>query len=412
MTRVRVIVDPDDSLQARRIAARAAGPRVAVCRATPQANSTQLARDTLRALGKRFDVADSPHRADHLWARVTTWLRADQVGEVIVLRAHLLPYASITQLLTAVQREARLTLLVHAATVPPALRQALADAEAYVEHVDLDRYEEDLRHWPLEPPEPSARPRLPTLPRDDFLHFTQACADVLDGEDFNRVCDIVAATRRATDRWLDSHAAPNGPAPARPSKPRVLAFLAALAHCEDSEEALARLRGAQTALLFDDLLVEVDAHAFVAAHAAARAIARLDTHASTLLRTYSSPSYAAAGALALASGAGASSLSRLTIAAVAPDGCEVRLGQQTVIIPAHGRALVCAQVIARGAQGAQPADAFFTSHRQLEQPASVSALRTMLKHISEQTGLAMPDGEAWAGSWWSEPARAVRVHEL
>ena len=412
ITTVQVILDPDDSLQARRIAAGAARARVVVCRATPQAGSMQLARDVLRALGKRFDVADSPRQPTRLWARVTTWLRADQVREVIVLRAHLLPDESITQLLTAVQRQARLTLLVHAATVPPPMKQALANAGAYVEHIGLDRYEADLRHWPLDPPTPLARSCLPTLPRDEFLYFTQACADGLDGEDFNRVCDIVAAARRATDHWLDAHAAPRSPAPARPSVQRVFAFLASLAHCEDSEEALARVRGAQIALLFDDVLVAVDAHAFVAAHAAARAIARLDTHASTLLRTYSSPVYAAAGAIALASGAGAASLSRLTIAAVAPDGGEVRLGGQTVIIPAHARALVRAQVIARGAHGAEPHDAFFTSRRQLEQPASASALGTILKHISEQTGLATPDGNAAPGSWWIEPARAVRVHEL
>ena len=316
------------------------------------------------------------------------------------------------QLLSAVERQARVTLLVHSATAPLPLKKALADAETYVEHVGLDRYEADLRHWPLDPPTPLARARLPTLPRDEFLYFTQACADVLDGEDFNRVCDVVAAARRATDHWLDAHVASRDPAPARPSVQRVFAFLASLAHCEDSEEALARLRGAQIAPLFDDLLVEVDADAFVAAHAASRAIARLDTHASTLLRTYSSPVYAAAGAIALASGAGAAWLSRLTIAAVAPDGGEVRLGAQPVIIPAHARALVRAQVIARGAHCAQPVDAFFTSHRHLEQPASVSALRTMLNHISEQTGLATPAGNATPGSWWIEPARAVHVHPL
>ena len=118
------------------------------------------------------------------------------------------------------------------------------------------------------------------------------------------------------------------------------------------------------------------------------------------------------GALDLPDAAGAASLSRLTIAGVAADGGEVSLGGRTVIVPANARALVRAQVIARGADGARPTDAFFTSHRQLEQPASVSALRTMLKHISEQTGLATPDGDATPGSWWIEPARAIRVHEL
>ena len=83
-----------------------------------------------------------------------------------------------------------------------------------------------------------------------------------------------------------------------------------------------------------------------------------------------------------------------------------------MIVPENAHALVRAQLITRSAQGAQPADAFFTSHRHPDQPASASALRTMLRHISEQTGLAMPDGDASPGSWWHEPARAIRVHEL
>lgn len=408
---VQVILDPDDSLRARRLAARAARPGVVVCRATPQAGPTQLARDLLRALGKRFDVADSPRRADRLWARVTTWLLADQVGQLIVLRAHLLPGESIMQLMTAVPRATRLTLFMRAATVPPVLRQALIDADAYVLHIDLDRYETELPD-PAPAPEPPARSRLPTLPRDDFLFFTQACADVLDREDFNRVCDVITAARRTTDRWLDGRAAPGDPAATRPSKQGVLSFLAALTHCKDSEEALARLRGAQIALLFDDLLVEVDGRAFVAAHATARAIARLDRRAVTLLRTYSSPVYAAAGTIALASGAGASSLARLTVAGVAAEGSEVWLGGQTVVVSENAHALVRAQLITRSAQGAQAADAFFTSHRRPDEAASTGALRNMLRQISEQTGLAMPDGGAAPGSWWHEPARAVRVHEL
>ena len=408
---VQVVLDPEDTLRARRVAARAARPGVVVCRATPQAVPPQLVRDVLRALGKRFDVADSPRRADRLWPRVTTWLLADQVGELIVLRAHLLPGESLAQLLAAVQRGTRLTLFVHAAAAPSALQEALDDAGAYVEHVDVDRYEADLPESAHAPQAPT-RARLPTLPRDEFLYFTQACADILEREDFNRVCDVIAAARRTTDRWLDSRAAPHDPAATRPSKQGVLSFLAALTQCEDSEEALARLRGAQIALLFDDLLVNVDAGAFVAAHATARVIARLDTHAVTLLRTYSSPVYAAAGTIALAGGAGAASLSGLTVAGVAAEGNAVWLGGRTVVVPESAQALVRAQLIARGAQGAQESDAFFTSHRHPDQPASASALRNMLRHISEQTGLAMPGGGAAPGSWWQEPARAVRVHEL
>lgn len=374
MTWVQVVLDPGDSLRARQLAACAARPGVVVCRATPEAVPTQLARDVLRALGKRFDVADSPRRADRLWPRVTTWLLAEDVGELIVLRGHLLPADSVMQLLGAMRRGMQLTLFVHASMVPPTLRQAFADADVAVQCVDVDRYAMGLPSF-VDPREPPARTSLPVLPRDDFLFFPSACAEVLDDKVLDRVCEVIAAARRATDRWLDSHLASPGPSPGRPSTQRVLAFLGALTDCEDSEEALARLRGAQTALLFDDLLVDVDARAFVAAHRGAHAIARLDARAVSLLRTYSSPVYAAAGAVALAAGAAAPSLSELTIESVASDGGEVRLGRRTVVVAEHARGLLRAQLITREAQGGQPTDAFFMSARQPDQAASSGALR-------------------------------------
>lgn len=412
LTMVQLVLDRDDSLHARRLAARAARAGIAVCRATPEAGPTQLARDVLRSLGKRFDVADSPRRAEALWPRVTTWLLADNVPQLIVLRAHLLPADSIAQLLAAMRRRIELTLFVHAATVPPALHQALVDADVIIEQVDLGRHAPATQTSP----KPSDRPvqtRLPVLPRDDFLFFLQACAETLDGDAFNRVCDVIAAARRATDQWLESHVAARGPAPQRPSKHRVLAFLEALTQCDDSEEALVRLRGAQIALLFDALLVDVDSHAFVAAHtAAADAIARLDANAIMLLGTYSSPVYAAAGVIALAARSGARSLAALSVGDVASDGREVRVAGHAVIVPDNARALVRAQHITRLAQGAQPRDAFFTSPRAPDRPASISALRTMLGRIGQQTGLAMPSSDASPRSWWNEPARAICVHPL
>lgn len=88
-----MILDPADTSRACRLAAAAERPHVAVCRATPAASSAGLARDVLRALGKRFDVADSPRRPDRLWPRVTTWLTVEPVTRLIVLRAHLLDAA-------------------------------------------------------------------------------------------------------------------------------------------------------------------------------------------------------------------------------------------------------------------------------------------------------------------------------
>lgn len=411
MIKVLLISDPADSLRARRLAAHAAGPGVAVCRATPGAVPTQLARDVLRALGKRMDVADTPRQAERLWPRAATWMLAENVYELIVLRGHLLPADSITQLLGAMRDGTRLTLFVHNPKTPAELRQALLDADVFVRHAELDDYAPPpaAKATPQQP----AQTRWPVLPRDDFLFFLHACGETLDGDQFDRVRGIVSAARHATDRWLDAHVAARGPAAQRPSRRRVLAFLEALTHCDDSEEALARLRGAQIALLFDDLLVDIDGGAFVAAHrAAGAAIARLDRDTVTLLRAFSSPVYAATGAIALAARAGAPALARLTMSQVADDGAEVSVDGRSVIVPEHAHALVRAQHITRRTHKAAAGDAFLTSPRAPDQPASVSALRTILKQIGQQTGLAMPSGEATPGSWWHQPAEAIHVHEL
>lgn len=409
MVHVQVVLDPDDSLQARRLAVRATRPGVAVCRATPQAVSPQLARDVLRALGKRFDVADSPRRADRLWERVTTWLLAENIAELIVIRAHLLPPDTVRQLVRAAAQAVHLTLFMHASDVPATLGEALTDV--IVHQVELDRYARRIPASTVTHAPTSLEP-LPVLPRDDFLFFQQACADVLAADAFERVWEVIAAARSATDRWLSGHLVARGVAPDRPPKQRVLAFLGALTQCDDSEEALARLRGAQIALLFDDLLIDVDANAFVAAHSASRTTARLDAKAVALLRMYSSPVYAAAGTIALAADTGAPSLARLTMDDIASAGEAVRFGGGEAIVPDHARALVRAQRITRDAQGAQPGDVFLTSHRERNKAASPAALGNMLARIGHQTGLAMPDGSMSPGSWWHEPSRAVRVREL
>lgn len=111
----------------------------------------------------------------------------------------------------------------------------------------------------------------------------------------------------------------------RPTGSCVAAFLRALTNCADTQEALARLRGAQIALFFEDLLVKVDAVGFVAAREAAAARPHVDARAVRLLRGYSSPAMTAAGALAIAAGAGSGALSRLTLRDVAPDGTEARI---------------------------------------------------------------------------------------
>ena len=51
----------------------------------------------------------------------------------------------------------------------------------------------------------------------------------------------------------------------------------------------------------------------------------------------------------------------------------------------------------------KPGDAFLTSHRQRDEPASPAALRNMLAHIGRQTGLAMPDNNTSPGPGGTSP---------
>ena len=436
---VRMVFDRADTLRATRLVARAARPGVAVCRAAPEADPAQLARDVLRAVGKRFDVSDSPRRADHLWPRAAVWLSAEEIHELVVIRAHLLPAGSVAALCAAAHGAMHLSLFLHGIAMPEAISGALTTMEEPIVRVtDLDATEvpSPLRQGLIQGgvstvamrdldcfasairPTPKPRETLPTrplppLPRDDFPFFLEACDRTLSPEDSKRADRIVAEARRTTDRWLEGHVSWGTPEPRRPSRERILAFLRSLSDCEDSEEALARMRGAQIALFFDDLLVEIDAPAFVAAHRAGRReISRLDHHAIALLRTHSSPAIASAGVLALCAGAGSRLLATLNIGDFTPDGSEARVDGRVVSVPEPARSMLRAQLRSRHLEEARPEDAFFMSRARPGHRAAASALRKVVERLGAQTGLAMPRPGSATEPWWDGPSQALRVHAL
>jgi hypothetical protein len=166
------------------------------------------------------------------------------------------------------------------------------------------------------------------------------------------------------------------------------------------------------ALFFEDLLVKVDAVGFIAAREAAAARPHLDARAVRLLRSYSSPTMTAAGALAIAAGAGSGALSRLTLRDVAPDGAEARIDGYPVLIPGRARPLIRAQHAERQRAGAAPADAFFPHRKPRSDAAPNNGLRKILARMTTQTGLAMPHPDESPESSVNSPMHAIAVEPL
>jgi hypothetical protein len=100
-----------------------------VCHPTPHDPSgAWLAIDLLITLGKRLD-APALERLGHgryRWRLAGVWLRAEDVGDLFVVRAHLLSGPALARLVA--QRQAcghRLWLIVHQATLGRAQQRAL-----------------------------------------------------------------------------------------------------------------------------------------------------------------------------------------------------------------------------------------------------------------------------------------------
>ncbi|MGI8800914.1 MAG: hypothetical protein ACR2KV_01910 [Solirubrobacteraceae bacterium] len=276
-----------------------------------------------------------------------------------------------------------LVLFVHAPAIPTELHRGLADV-----HFDSER----LHQFAAGQADPFAKQWF-----DDFLFFHEACREALADKELARVEGTIAAARRATSQWLGRLVKGDYLAP-RPSEWQVVAFVDRLTRCPESHDALARVRGAQIALLFEDILVRVDGPAFVAAHEAGHASQTLNEQAIQLLRTYSSPLLAAAGALALASGAGSQALARVTLADVASDGSEANFSGYPASIPTAARALIRAQRLDRRLQDAGAADAFLPSRPSNGRNGTPGILRAIIARVGAQTGLAMPppSQEPWS----------------
>ena len=372
-TLVRVVRDIDDRPAVIRDLAQAHNPSagVIVIRPTPGRGDSGIARDILRALGKRFDIPRTPRSAARLLAPTRLWLKAERIRYLIVVRAHLLAPADWTALRTlAAASVNEICLVIHAPHVSDAHHATLRGAfSTTTDPEHLPGYLSDRA-----PTQTVAQDRgpHPPVPRASFPAFLTRCTELLEHDDLRCVAQTYEDGQKATERWLKHRD--------RATPVELHTFLWHLTNVDSVDRALALLRGAQSRLLLAGLLLQVDTGRFVAWHDAAPR-ATLNAPISQLLRTFISMQTAALAALATLMRAGPERLAKLNVGDINDDVSELRGGH---LIPDHARALVRAQLLARAARSDDAP--LFTGHDGAER-ASTRILAAQLEVVAERTGL-------------------------
>ncbi len=190
----------------------------------------------LRALAKQLRARDTPHDPRRQLEHAAVWLAAENITDLIVVRADRLAPAAWTVLLELTGRVPYLTLslVIHRPEVPERLRALLADQSR-----------DELHYQELDPSPAAPTPVPPVLgsafadvPDTDFLLFVSACQQLLNPKDAARVLAAHAAEHADTRVWLHHQR--------RPARAMIARRLSRLVGgCGDLNETLARLRGAQ-----------------------------------------------------------------------------------------------------------------------------------------------------------------------
>jgi hypothetical protein len=376
---VQLVYDPDDSRDCmRRLAGlhSLAGGCV-VCRPAPGPGTRGITTALLRALGKQLRLRDTPHDPRRQLEHAAIWLAAENITDLIVVRADRLTPAAWTMLLDLTRRVPYLTLslVIHWLEVPERLRAVLGDVprdEVHYQRLDLAA----AAPTPVPPDRGSA---FPDVPDTDFPLFVSACQQMLNREDAARVLTAHAAEHADTRAWLHHHRRPP-----RAMMSRRLGEL--VGGCGDLNEMLARLRGAQSALFLAGWLAAFEPADVAAAHTSANG-SPLDPAAIELLRGYTCTQRAALGAIALATRAPAETLARLAISDVDPRTASIQLAGQHQTVPAAAGGLVRACHLKRRRDGAASDRPLFTTRHAPDRPLNAVGVRRRLRELARDTGL-------------------------
>ena len=367
--------------------------RVIVVHPTPGRGGEGIARDVLRALGKRFRDR-TPRDPLRLRALAAVWLCAELARELVVAAADRRPASDWTLLRDLSDDSgARLSLVVEGRPS----RDHVAALGDDVRELTLSELVDELP--PPMPPDtwgifdksgsPDDRPEYPPVPDVDFAFFPSACIDLLPEHDAARVIRAFERARGATTLWLEFRRGiedRHGPSPRHAH-----AFLDTLvAPCVTVGRAITVLRGAQAAFLLDGTLLEIDPDAFAADHEA-HAGAPATNATATLLRSFPEPHLAAAGALASATRANADQIAGLTLASVARVDASFTSGHR--ITPPF-RPLLAAQTLARRDAGADDTEPLFLAPDNAR-PATSRHVHNWLARIGRETGLRFDATSGW-----------------
>ncbi len=382
---MQLVYDPDDSRDCmRRLAGlHSLADGCVVCRPAPGPGTRGITVALLRALGKQLRLRDTPHDPRRQLEHATIWLAAENITDLIVVRADRLAPAAWTMLLDLAGRVPYLTLslVIHRPDVPDRLQAVLADQPR-----------DELHYRQLEP-SPAAPARVPPdrgsafpdVPDTDFPLFVSACQQMLNPKDAARVLAAHAAEHADTRAWLHHQR--------RPTRAMIARRLGELVDgCGDLNETLARLRGAQSALFLAGRLATVDPVDVASAHASAHG-SPLDSAAIDLLRGYTCTQRAALGAIALASRASAETLARLAISDVDPRTASIRIAGQRQTVPTAAAALVRACRLKRRRDGAAPERSLFTDRHAPDRPLNAVGVRRRLRELARDTGLTFAPRE-------------------
>jgi transcriptional regulator with XRE-family HTH domain len=380
---VRVIIDPADSLE---LAEFVGGlhdlehGRV-VCHPLPGGTGERwLAFDILAALGKDLTSFGAEHVGMRGWWWAELWMRAEEIGDVFVLRAHLLNQRALARLLE-LQLACGFQLWLNAARPPLCAQQELLNKSAACD-VAVSAF---VARW-----RPSAEvsnqtgdevDSLPAVPLTSFLTFRAACRRLLAPDEFWRADALFCSTLDAALAWLRERQP-------RLQKVRQLdleladpqsfvlndryrpileqqanecqqglwrQFTRELADMLEFEldarsdsEATIRLRAIQVACFRYGLLLQTGGSWRAPSD---RPVARRGLDAALRrLRTLATPRLAAAATLAVVTGGGAGGLMQLRINQL---DCSLRGNDHsTLAMPPAARSLVRAYVLERWAEGA------------------------------------------------------------
>jgi hypothetical protein len=393
---VTVVVDPDDSAGCTRfvtgLAQLPAGR--AVCHPTPGETALQsLALDLLLALGKRFDAprAERAHRRS--WQLARTWLLAERIEHLFVLRANLLSSRHWQALLDLTSAcNLRLWLVVHRAD-PHADQQLLGstDHQRLSLAAFVHRWQQPVEHAPSKA-EGIPVERFPTVPADDFTVFRAACRRLLNPASFALVDQLYCASMDQTNTWLDEQGVQWAASKSIDELP-IQPFLHQLTAASVSPaETLVRLRGAQAALYLRGILLSLRWQPGTSIHLADLRI-RLDRTTITRLRGLCTPRLAAALTITLITRMPPPALAALNTADITPDGSAVNRAGEWFAVPAHAQALIRALLIERACDNANPQAPLFIGRG--DRRISDHAMRGMLRSVASKTAIALPTRSSW-----------------